>query len=96
MKHLFKEGDGMIWRTSSKEEREQITYLLKENNYLLFRDYYTDNSWPEYPVNPFTNNFRFRKDGKWVTSNVSAVKNPMTFIQMESLIKNRDINYEIY
>lgn len=96
MKHQFKEGDGMIWSSSTKEERQDITQLLKLNGYPLFRDYHINNSYPEYPVNPFNNNFRFRKDGKWVTSSVSHVTNPMTFIQMESLIKNKDIQYEIY
>ena len=92
MKHQFKEGDGMIWSTSTPSERQDITQLLKLNGYPLFRDYNGSNL----GYNPFNNNFRFRKDGKWVTSSVKQVTNPMTFKEMERLIKNKEINYEVY
>ena len=93
MKHQFKEGDGMIWSTSTPSERQDITQLLKLNGYPLFRDYNFNCSLGS---NPFNNNFRFRKDGKWVTSSVKQVTNPMTFQEMVKLIKNKEINYEIY
>jgi hypothetical protein len=97
MKYKFKEGDGMIWSSSTKEEREKITNLLKLNGYSLFRDYKIDYTYSQYPSNPFNNNFRFRKDGKWVTSNVKQVTNPMTFQEMERLIKGEQkIKYKIY
>jgi len=47
-KHQFKEGDGMIWSSSTKEEREKITNLLKENGYPLFKDYKIDYSYSQY------------------------------------------------
>ena len=93
MKYKFKEGDGMIWSTSTPNERQDITQLLKLNGYPLFRDYNTNCG---LGPSPFNNNFRFRKDGKWVTSSVKQVTNPMTFQEMERLIKNKEINYEIY
>jgi len=94
MKHQFKEGDGMIWSSSTKEERQDITQLLKLNGYKLYSDYHIHGSWPG--GNPFTNNFRFNKHGKWVTSSVSQVTNPMTFQEMERLIINKEVQYEIY
>jgi hypothetical protein len=93
MKHQFKEGDGMIWKSSTKEDRKQITYLLKVNGYPLYKDYNKE-YYMDYQI--FNNNFRFRKDGKWVTSSVKQVTNPMTFQEMERLILNKEINYEIY
>jgi hypothetical protein len=93
MKHQFKEGDGMIWKTSTKKEREKITRLLKVNGYSLYSDYI---HYCNIGYNSFNNNFRFNKNKKWVTSSVKQVTNPMTFIEMERLILNKEINYEIY
>lgn len=96
--YKFKEGDGVTHITCSVEERENITKLLKKYNYELYTDY--RNFQREYGhgySNQFNNNFRFNKSGKWVTSSASAVTNPLTFHQMETLILGkREINYEIY
>lgn len=91
-KYQFKEGDGMIWKTSTKEQREEITHLLKEKGYQLYNNYINT-----VYNNPFTNNFRFNSKGKWVTSSVTQVTNPLTFEEMKNLILgNVEPQYEIY
>lgn len=90
-KHKFKDGDGMIWKTSTKEQREEITKLLKENGYQLYNDYVN-----KIYNNPFTNNFRFNRQGKWVTSSVAQVTNPMTFEEMKNIILGNVVSEPIY
>ena len=96
MKYKFKAGDGVTHLTTTVTEREEITKLLKDNGYPLYGDY-KDRSREYYGVNSFQNNFRFRKDGKWVTSSREQVTNPLTFEQIKNLvIGNGEPQYEIY
>ena len=92
-KYKFKEGDGVTWKTCSVKEREEITKLLKENGYHLYQNY-KDYGWSG--GNQFTNNFRFNRQGKWVTSSVAQVTNPMTFEEMKQLILGNVISEPIY
>lgn len=92
-KYKFKEGDGVTWKTCSVAEREKITKLLKENGYQLYQDY-KDHGWSG--GNQFANNFRFNRQGKWVTSSVAQVTNPMTFEKMKQLILGNVISEPIY
>lgn len=92
--YQFKEGDGVTWKTCSVEERKQICLLLKDNKYKLYQNY-RDYGYPG--GNQFQNNFRFNRDGKWVTSSVKQVTNPMTFGEMKLLIEGKgEPQYEIY
>jgi hypothetical protein len=93
MKHEFKTGDGITWKTvKNVRQREEIFKLLKEHKYPLYREYNKNEWWDE-----FANNFYFNKQGKWCTASVEAVTNPMTFEQITNLIKNGDQpQYEIY
>lgn len=93
MKYQFNEGDGITHLTATVKEREEITKLLKKNKYPLYSDYQNR---PWYGGNSFQNNFRFNKQGKWVTSSVKQVTNPMTFEEMKNKILNLDPQYEIY
>lgn len=93
MNYKFNEGDGVTHLTATVKEREEITKLLKKNKYPLFQDY-RDYGWQG--GNQFTNNFRFNKQGKWVTSSKQQVTNPMTFEEMKNKILNLDPQYEIY
>lgn len=92
-KHQFKEGDGVTWKTCSVKEREEICLLLKKNKYKLYQDY-RDYGWPG--GNQFQNNFRFNRQGKWVTSSVAQVTNPMTFEEMKQLILGNVVSEPIY
>lgn len=96
MKHQFNEGDGVTHLTATVEEREKIFNLLKENKYPLYANYVKSTvGWSNF--NQFQNNFRFNKQGKWVTSSRQQVTNPMTFDEFKRLIENKgEPNYEIY
>jgi len=98
MKYQFKEGDGVTHLTATVEEREKIYKLLKKNNYPSYANYENNSyryggSW----ANQFTNNFRFNKQGKWVTSSKQQVTNAMSYEQFKTLIENDgEPQYEIY
>lgn len=101
MKYQFKEGDGVTHLTATVEEREKIYKLLKKHNYPSHANY--ENNSSKYGVyggswaNQFTNNFRFNKQGKWVTSSRQQVTNSMSYEQFKILIENGgEPQYEIY
>jgi hypothetical protein len=100
MNYKFNEGDGVTHLTATVKEREEITKLLKKHNYPSHANY--ENNSSKYGAyggswaNQFTNNFRFNKQGKWVTSSKQQVTNPMTFEEMKNKILNLDPQYEIY
>jgi hypothetical protein len=97
-KYKFKEGDGVTHLTATVEEREKIYALLMRNGYPSYSKYENNStryggSW----ANQFTNNFRFNKHGKWVTSSRQQVTNPMTYEEFKNLIEgNKEFHYEIY
>ena len=97
MKHQFKTGDGITWKTvPSVSQREEIFKLLKEYKYPLYRQYSNDKRY-SWSTNGFANNFYFNKQGKWCTATIKAVTNPMTFEQIKNLIENGgEPVYEIY
>ena len=95
MKHQFKEGDGVTHLTATVEEREKIYKLLKKHNYPSHANYQVYGSW--IGGNQFQNNFRFNKQGKWVTSSKQQVTNAMSYEQFKNLIENGgEPQYEIY
>lgn len=97
MKYKFKEGDGVTHLTATVEEREKIYKLLKKNGYESFQDYQDySNGYSSYVGNQFQNNFRFNKQGKWVTSSRKQVTNAMTYQQFEQLINHGETPYEVY
>ena len=95
MKYQFKEGDGVTHLTATVEEREKIYKLLKKHNYPSPANYQVYGSW--IGGNQFQNNFRFNKQGKWVTSSKQQVTNAMSYEQFKILIENGgEPQYEIY
>ena len=76
----------------------EVKTLLMENGYPSHSKYENNStryggSW----ANQFTNNFRFNKHGKWVTSSRQQVTNPMTYEEFKNLIEgNKEFHYEIY
>lgn len=92
--YKFKTGDGITWKTCTVQEREEVYKLLKKHKYPLYSTY-SSNGYGY--INQFENNFKFNKQGKWCTSSVKDVTNPMTYQQIKNLIETGGVpQYDIY